>query len=282
MEIYIAEEKVFYYPAQFTPEVARDRVEQKKTGLVAGAVGALISRPKPDEIQFSAAEYRYEPYWMVNITSRTRFERNRTFTFPVSGSEVQSVILMGQVFPLDPRQREPAVTLDGVEQCLEENHASRSCDALEGKTIDLSRCQNFQRLVVEDLENFVPRGWLVTPPRLKASAVVRQVMSQVLKPAQNAHLILEEKVEVSLLELLFLPVYAFEFEWSAKNKRSVVEFDALSGDLRSSGRKLQEQVKGMLSRDLIFDVTADAVGLIVPGGSIAVKLVKAAVDSGKK
>jgi hypothetical protein len=37
----------------------------------------------------------------------------------------------------------------------------------------------------------------------------------------------------------------------------------------------------MLTRDLIFDVTADAAGLIIPGGSIAVKLVKAVVDRKK-
>ena len=40
--------------------------------------------------------------------------------------------------------------------------------------------------------------------------------------------------------------------------------------------------KGILTRDLFFDVTADAVGMLVPGGSIAVKLVKAVVDRGKK
>ena len=34
----------------------------------------------------------------------------------------------------------------------------------------------------------------------------------------------------------------------------------------------------MLTRDLLFDITADAVGMFVPGGSIAVKLVKAVVD----
>jgi hypothetical protein len=34
----------------------------------------------------------------------------------------------------------------------------------------------------------------------------------------------------------------------------------------------------MLTRDLVFDITADAFGTIVPGGSIAVKLVKAVVD----
>jgi hypothetical protein len=37
----------------------------------------------------------------------------------------------------------------------------------------------------------------------------------------------------------------------------------------------------MLMRDLLFDVTADALGIILPGGSIAVKLVKAAIDKGK-
>ena len=44
---------------------------------------------------------------------------------------------------------------------------------------------------------------------------------------------------------------------------------------------MNNQIKGMLTRDLIFDETADAAGLIVPGGSIAVKLVKAAIDRGK-
>jgi hypothetical protein len=37
----------------------------------------------------------------------------------------------------------------------------------------------------------------------------------------------------------------------------------------------------MLMRDLLFDVTADALGIIMPGGSIVVKLVKAAIDKGK-
>jgi hypothetical protein len=37
----------------------------------------------------------------------------------------------------------------------------------------------------------------------------------------------------------------------------------------------------VVTRDLIFDVTADAVGAIVPGGSIAVKLIKAVVERDK-
>lgn len=83
------------------------------------------------------------------------------------------------------------------------------------------------------------------------------------------------------MDLNFRPVYALEYEWAAKGKKVVVEVDALTGEMRTGGKKLSDQLKqlkGMLTRDMLFDVTADAVGLIVPGGSIAVKIVKAVVD----
>jgi hypothetical protein len=34
----------------------------------------------------------------------------------------------------------------------------------------------------------------------------------------------------------------------------------------------------MVSRDALFDIGADTVGLLVPGGSIAVKLARVAID----
>jgi hypothetical protein len=86
---------------------------------------------------------------------------------------------------------------------------------------------------------------------------------------------------VEALELDFRPVYAFEYEWAAKGKRTVVEFDGLTGEINAGGKKLSDQFKGIVTRDLLFDVTADAVGMFVPGGSIAVKLVKAVADRGK-
>ncbi len=68
---------------------------------------------------------------------------------------------------------------------------------------------------------------------------------------------------------------------SRKAKRVVLEFDALTGEMRTGGKNLGQRIKGVLTRDVLFDVTADAAGLIVPGGSIAVKLVKAVVDRRK-
>ncbi len=87
---------------------------------------------------------------------------------------------------------------------------------------------------------------------------------------------------MEVIELNFRPVYALEYEWANKGKRVVIEFDALLGNIRSGGKKWSDQIEGILTRDLFFDVTADAIGMVVPGGSIAVKLVKAVVERGKK
>jgi hypothetical protein len=145
----------------------------------------------------------------------------------------------------------------------------------------MSKYVSLPKTVIVDLEGFKPEGVLVIPPQVRAAAIVRQVMSEVIKPVQQAHIIHEERVNVEAIELNFRPVFALEYEWSAKGKRSVIEFDALTGDIQGGGRKLSDQFKGIITRDLLFDVTADAVSMIVPGGSIAVKLVKAVVDRGK-
>jgi hypothetical protein len=66
----------------------------------------------------------------------------------------------------------------------------------------------------------------------------------------------------------------------AKAKRTVIEFDALTGEFNAGGKKLSDQIKGIVTRDLLFDISADAASMLVPGGGIAVKLVKAVVDRG--
>ena len=121
----------------------------------------------------------------------------------------------------------------------------------------------------------------VVPPQMRATAIIRQVLGEVIQPVTKAQIIHEERVDIETIELNFRPVYALEYEWTSKGKRVIVEFDALLGDMRSGGKKWSDQIKGIITRDLFFDVTADAVGMLVPGGSIAVKLVKAVVDRKK-
>jgi hypothetical protein len=57
-----------------------------------------------------------------------------------------------------------------------------------------------------------------------------------------------------------------------------VEVDALTGEARTATALKVSHLTRMVSKDALFDIGADTVGLIVPGGSIAVKLARVAID----
>jgi hypothetical protein len=281
MEIILAEEHAYYFVPQISLEAARERIEKKKTTLVAGMFGTLISRPNPAEIQVISVENRLEPYWEVTAASRTAYDRQQVYTIPIKGGEVREVTILGQKLTVNTKGN-PSFTLNGIEHCVEEHRATRFYDGLSGQKADLSRYQSFTKTEITDLEHFALDGMFVVPPQMRATAIVRQVLGEVIQPVSKAQIIHEERVNIESIELNFHPVYALEYEWASKGKRVVIEFDAMLGDIRSGGKKWGDQIKGILTRDLFFDVTADAVGMIVPGGGIAVKLVKAVVDRGKK
>jgi hypothetical protein len=282
MEIYLATEHAYHFIPQFTVDVARDRVEQKKVNLIAGTLGSLFSRAKPEELQLATVENRVEPFWLLEASSRTVYDRARTYTISVSGSEVRSVTLMGTDFPAVPQSKgEPAFTLTGVEHCTQELQSRQTFDGITGAKVDLLKYSGSAKTEIADINSFAPEGILVVPPQVKANAVVRQVTADVVQPVQNVQTIHEERVDIKTIDLNFRPIYAFEYEWTSKNKRAVIEFDPLTGEMRTGGKRWSDQIKGLVTRDLIFDITADTFGMIVPGGSIAVKLVKAVVDRKK-
>ena len=280
MDISLAEEHAYYFVPQIPMEVARDRIEKKKASLVAGMFGSLISRPNPNEIQVVSVENRLEPYWVVTAASRTAYDRQQLYTIPIKGEEVREVTVLGQKLTISSKGN-PSITLNGTEHCVEEHRLTRFYDGLSGQKADLNRFQPFTKTEITDIGQFAPEGTLVVPPQMRATAIVRQVLGEVIQPVTKAQLIHEERVDVEAIELNFRPVYALEYEWASKGKRVVIEFDALLGEMHSGGKQWSDQIKGIITRDLFFDVTADAVGMLVPGGSIAVKLVKAVVDRKK-
>jgi len=282
MEIYLATEHAYHFIPQFTVDVARDRVEQKKVGLIAGTFGSLFSRAKPEELQLATVENRVEPFWLLEASSRTVYDRARTYTVPVSGSEVRSVTVIGTEFPSVPQPKgESAFTLTGIEHCIQELESRQTFDGITGAKADFLKYAGAAKTEIADINSFAPEGVLVVPPQVKANAVVRQVTADVVQPVQNVQTIHEERVDIKTIDLNFRPIYAFEYEWTSKNKKAVIEFDPLTGEMHTGGKRWSDQIKGLVTRDLIFDITADTFGVIVPGGSIAVKLVKAVVDRKK-
>ena len=86
---------------------------------------------------------------------------------------------------------------------------------------------------------------------------------------------------VQNVDLYYRPWWAFEFLWKPKDKKAIVELDAVTGLMRP-GQALAARVTKMMNRDALFDIGADTVGLLVPGGSIAVKVAKLAIDQSHK
>jgi hypothetical protein len=281
MEIILATERAFHFLPQFSVEVAKDRIEQKKANLVSGTLGALLSRPKPDEIQLSSVEKRLEAFWVMDVFLHTSYERKRSYAVPVQGNEIKAVTVLGEkVLVTKDQKGNTNILISGVEHCLEEYRHHYTFNG-QGIRKDMGKYQQFDKSEILNLDGFTQEGTVIVPPKVSASTIVRKVLSEIIKPVQ-AEVILEEQIHIEALELYFRPVYALEYIWTAKNKRTIVEFDALTGEMAGGGEQVASQVKEMLSRDLLFDVTADAVGMLVPGGSIAVKLVKAAIDLGKR
>ena len=278
MEITLANERAFQLQPQISLADARAIVQDKRTGLVAGTVGRMLSRPKPEDIVLTYAEQRLEPFWQVTIHARTVFDRTAEYTVQASGQEVQRVTLLGQTLPVDAKLKGgPGLRLPATEHCEEDRRHSWTFDGITGKRQSFEKQLQATAVEIPDLETFSPEDTILVPPQARATAVVRQLMSEVVKPVRG-QMIHEETVEVETLDLFLRPVYAFEFNWKPKEKQVVIEFDAVTGETNTGGKALKDTVRRVFTRDLVFDMTADAAGILVPGGSIAVKLVKAVVD----
>ena len=88
----------------------------------------------------------------------------------------------------------------------------------------------------------------------------------------QADKIFEQRIDVDQIILYYRPVYAFEFLWHTKDKRQVIEFNALTGEQRGEPGQIKKQLSGVLENDDLFDIGSDVVGTFVPGANIAIKL----------
>ena len=98
----------------------------------------------------------------------------------------------------------------------------------------------------------------------------------------QADVIHEEKVEVTTVDLVYRPVYAFQYRWKSKNKEAIVEVDAATGIVSTGNRTFREYFGKVLDQNFLFDIGTDAAGMILPGGSIAVKIAKKYIDQKQK
>ncbi len=276
MEIQLGEERLLVLHEHLTPDEVRQRADEKRTGAFGSGLGSLLQRPKSEEVAFVASQRRLMPFWHVVATSHYVYERRREYTVPASALEVTAVTVHSERHEMDQRAGgEPAFRLPLLEHCQNDFRAETFTDGVSGDRVaDGPAVITGPKSEVGEPQTLEADGTIVVPPEQRASFVVRKTLSEVMKPVQ-ADRILEEKILLQTTDLYYRPVWAFEYSW--RDKVGVIEVDSISGQAQA-GKPMMAQVKGMLNRELLFDIGADAVDLFVPGGSIAVKLAKAAID----
>jgi hypothetical protein len=277
MEIALADQHVFVLDERLTADEIRQKAMDRRSGAFGTSLGNILQRPKAEDIELIASQRRLEPFWHVACQARYVYDRSRDYSVPASGPEVREVTVNGQDVPVNQSGGRGVFVLSTVEHCRDEFSGELFADGVTGAPIgDAATIVTGPHQEVGDLAGLAENNTIVIPPEQRASYVVRQLMATMMKPVQ-ADSVSEESLTIQNIDLYYRPWWAFEFLWKPKDKKGVVELDAITGQMRQ-GQALAARVTKMVNRDALFDIGADTVGLLVPGGSIAVKVARLAID----
>jgi len=277
MDIQLADQHIYRLDDRLTPDEIKQRAMDRRTGAFGGGLESLFSRPKADDIVLVDSQRRLEPFWHVGCSAVYVYDRSHDYVVAASGAQVQAVTVHGEDHPTAGGN----FTISTVEHSREDYRQALFLDGVTGAPVaEAPNLITSTRHEVTDLEALAAEADIVRPPEQRASFVVRQLLTGMLKPLQ-ADVVHEESITFENIDLYFRPWWAFEFHWKLKDKKGVVELDAVTGEMRNS-QALMARLSRSVTRDSLFDIGADTVGLLVPGGSIAVKVAKMAIDSGQK
>lgn len=278
MDIQLGESRIIALEPKFYYDDALKRAEDKKTGALGSGIGGLLSRPKPEEVALIATQRRMEPFWHVVCTAHYKYDRTRTYTVPASGPDVRGVTVLGEDYKVVVSGKNPgAFAMPVLEHCADDLREEVYTDGLTGGHVgNGDALMTGKTHVIADLAVLEADEVVVVPPDHRVSAIVRQLLAKLMVPLQ-ADQIFEEQLAVPTMELVYRPIWAFEFEMASKGKRGVVEVDGMSGETKVA-TSLKLQINRRVSRDAVFDIGADTIGMIVPGGNIALKLARVALD----
>jgi hypothetical protein len=268
VEIDLGDERIVELRGTYSPQQVQDMAQQKRVD-VFGQVVKWIQRPKPEEIEVVSLQRRLEPFWYAAATARYVYDRRRTFSVPVS-PEVKSVSIYANALAV-AGETNGAFQLEGIEHCVEESRRVLTLEAAQGHEVKLDKYLAYPQSTIPDVASLGKDGTLVVYPEVRGSFVVRKLVSLLMKTFQ-ADQIHEERIDVEQVTLCFRPVYLIEFEWKPKQRKQAMEFDALTGEFRAASGEIRKQVARALANDMLFDIGADAIGTVLPGASIAVKL----------
>jgi hypothetical protein len=194
---------------------------------------------------------------------------------PVKAPNVASVSVNGSSYAVKAASIEVPVT----EHCERDEQKELWHDGLTNEPINVQPYGKAQADAVT-LDDFAPEGAKIVAPVVRASAVIRALLGEDFRPAE-ADVVKEERVTVECIDLYLRPTYNFKCVWAAKNKSADVAIDAISGELQTRPSAAMAVVAKLLKPENLYDLGAETLNLVVPGGAIPLKVVKALAEKRK-
>jgi|SRR5580700_1789346 hypothetical protein len=274
MEIVIAEKAAFYVEPVITAEEARGRASAHKASAF-GTLSRLFARPKEEDIAISDLGLWYLPVWHAKAHLRFRYDRSESYKVPIKTAHVASVTIGGSDHPVNAG----AIELSAIEHCERDEQRELWLDALTSQPIN---AQPYLKAHVNavDLDDFAPEGAKIVPPAIRASSVIRTLLGEDVRPA-DADDVKEERVNVECIDLYLRPTYNFKCAWASKNKSVDLTVDAVTGELQTQPSAAMAVVAQLLKPETLFDLGAETLNLVIPGGAIPLKVAKAIADKRK-
>ena len=281
MEIAVADQRVLLFSDQVLLEDAKAKAWEKKASAFGAInqVTSFLSRPKDDDFELIYSEHRYQPFWHVAAKAKYVYDRSAQYQVPAHDKEVVSVTYESSHFEITNGHFHVPVT----EHCVQEESDEVFVEGVSGKANPkLKDYLSVSPTVIKgSLEKAAGKNSIFVPPQSRVSAIMRDSLAKMIKGIQ-ADKILEEHVEVICVDLYYHPVYAFQYKWKSKGKDGIIEVDGLTGAVTTGNRVFSEYMGKVLDINFLFDVGADAAGIFIPGGSIAVKVAKKYIDTKRK
>jgi len=215
-----------------------------------------------------SSEQRFEPFWNITAERNSTFEIKAEYSVTTVSPYAQSIRILDQSFDLGGKR---ALVLSGVESCFKRVAISEYFEGLNRQVSEKSLAEYATKFQKHELGTDETLNLM--PPEHGAAYLIQQVKARLMEPIQ-ADEMLDDTLEISSLTLFYRPVYAFEFGW--RDKRGVVEIDALTGGVNREGSIFGGMAKKLVTRDALFDIGGEMANMVVPGGSVVVKLVNIA------
>ncbi len=281
MDIKVADQRILLLKETLTPEEAKELAWKRKVDAF-GAINKMasfLSKPKDEEFELTYSEHRYQPFWHVVANAHYVYDRNVDYQIATTSTEVKAVTVQDKKFEVTNSHIHVRVT----EHCVQDESEEVIVEGLTDQANP--QLKSYITAAATDvtgkLDESLSKGAIVVPPKTRISGLMRDALGKMIHGIQ-ADQIFEENVKVSRVDLYYRPIYAFQYNWKTKSKDAIVEVDGVTGAVQAGSRTFQEYFGKVLDTDFLFDVGADAAGMVLPGGSIAVKMVKKFVDTKKK